>query len=148
MIKTFISLDRLTVKLGLPGSYLKKMAEQKKIPSLNVNGRLRFNLEQVKDALACLSRDKLVGYQELAEQSAIAGLFAYDAGEVPQDLIDQARVANIKTAEQAMQLCRAQIGGKELTTPEIEHIIRSTFFLFGVDRAIRFNRIRGVGHDN
>ena len=49
--KSYITLDRLTGKLGLPGAYIKELAAGKKIPSLNVNGRLRFNPQQVQAAL-------------------------------------------------------------------------------------------------
>ena len=87
-------------------------------------------------------------YKEFAEEAATAGLFAYDSGKVPQGLIDRARSVNIATADQAMQLCHTQLRDKVLTRKEIEHVIRGTFFIYGVNRAIRFNRIRGGSHAN
>jgi len=37
--------------LGLPMPYLRELAEKRTIPVLDVNGRLRFNLEAVQNAL-------------------------------------------------------------------------------------------------
>jgi len=48
---TFITLDALANSFNLPKGYLKKLAEEDLIPSLNVNGRLRFNIACVQQAL-------------------------------------------------------------------------------------------------
>ncbi len=48
---TFVTLDALANHFNLPNSYLKKLAAKNIIPSLNVNGRLRFNSEAVQSAL-------------------------------------------------------------------------------------------------
>ena len=47
----YISLEVLAAKLRLPLKYLRKLAKTNKIPSLNVNGRLRFNPDAVQEAL-------------------------------------------------------------------------------------------------
>jgi len=52
---TFVTLDALANIFSLPKEYLKKLAEDNLIPSLNVNGRLRFNTEAVQKALDCLA---------------------------------------------------------------------------------------------
>jgi len=49
---SYIPLETLAAKLGLPKCYLRKLARGKMIPYLNVNGRLRFNLKEVQKALA------------------------------------------------------------------------------------------------
>ena len=48
--KKFVTLDQLVGELGLPREYLKKLAADNSIPSLDVsgNGRLRFNPEAVQ----------------------------------------------------------------------------------------------------
>ena len=53
----YISLEVLAVTLALPQKYLRELAETKRIPVLNVNGRLRFNSESVQDALEKLATD-------------------------------------------------------------------------------------------
>ncbi len=50
-IISYLPLDALATTLGLPKGYLKDLAAQNKIPSLNVRGRLRFDIEQVRFAL-------------------------------------------------------------------------------------------------
>jgi len=52
----FVSLEALAAELGLPQAYLRRLAADGKIPSLNVSGRLRFNPSAVGDALTELSR--------------------------------------------------------------------------------------------
>ena len=52
----YISLESLAATLQLPQKYLKGLIQVSKIPSLDVNGRLRFNLKAVHKAL-----DKLAG---------------------------------------------------------------------------------------
>jgi len=47
----YISLSRLSSRLGLPEAYLKNLAASGSIPSLNINGRLRFNPDAVQQAL-------------------------------------------------------------------------------------------------
>lgn len=51
----YISLEILATKLNLPQSYLRNLVANHQIPALNVNGRLRFNFEAVKEALADLA---------------------------------------------------------------------------------------------
>jgi excisionase family DNA binding protein len=51
MEKKYITLKDLSYRLGLSGNYLRDLAKDGKIPSLNVNGRLRFNLDAVQRAL-------------------------------------------------------------------------------------------------
>ena len=47
----YISLEVLAAKFRLPLKYLRELAWDNSIPSLNVNGRLRFNLDAVQQAL-------------------------------------------------------------------------------------------------
>jgi hypothetical protein len=47
----YISLEVLAAKLRLPLKYLRELAKTNSIPSLNVNGRLRFNPVSVQQAL-------------------------------------------------------------------------------------------------
>ena len=54
----FISLDALATTLGLPRAYLRRLAEQGKIPCLDVNGRLRFDEPAVRHALHELSLER------------------------------------------------------------------------------------------
>ena len=49
--ETYITLSKLSSRLGLPEAYLKNLATQDDIPKLDVNGRLRFNPEAVQQAL-------------------------------------------------------------------------------------------------
>lgn len=51
----FCSLGFISQETGLPQSFIRKLAEENKIPALSVNGRFRFNLEAVKQALANLA---------------------------------------------------------------------------------------------
>jgi len=52
----YISLDALAASLGLPRTYLRRLATEKVIPALDVSGRLRFDEEAVRSALVRLSR--------------------------------------------------------------------------------------------
>jgi len=52
---TFVSLNALANHFNLPDSYLKQLANRSLIPFLKVNGRLRFNLEAVSQALTDLA---------------------------------------------------------------------------------------------
>jgi hypothetical protein len=52
---TFVSLNALANHFNLPDEYLKQLANKSLIPFLNVNGRLKFNLEAVSQALADLA---------------------------------------------------------------------------------------------
>jgi len=47
----FVALDALANNFNLPKDYLKKLAEENLIPSLNVNARLRFSIAGVQQAL-------------------------------------------------------------------------------------------------
>ena len=53
---SYISLEALAATLGLPQHYLKALANKKQIPYLNVNGRLRFDIEAVRHALNELAK--------------------------------------------------------------------------------------------
>ena len=48
---TFVTLDALANYFNLPNGYLKELAEKNLIPSLNVNGRLRFSIAGVQQSL-------------------------------------------------------------------------------------------------
>lgn len=47
----YISLEVLAAKMSLPQKYLREFSQQGKIPSLNVNGRARYNPIAVQKAL-------------------------------------------------------------------------------------------------
>jgi len=47
----YISLEVLAATFRLPINYLRELAKANSIPSLNVNGRLRFNPAAVQQAL-------------------------------------------------------------------------------------------------
>ena len=51
VITNYISLEALASTLRLPLNYLRELVKANKIPSLNVNGRLRFNPAAVQQAL-------------------------------------------------------------------------------------------------
>ena len=55
MLSEYLSLNALAMVLGLPRTYLRDLAEARRIPYLDVNGRKRFDEEQVRQALAKLS---------------------------------------------------------------------------------------------
>jgi len=57
----FISLDALANRIGLPKTFLKELADKRLIPSLDVNGRRRFNPLQVQEVLDRLAADKESG---------------------------------------------------------------------------------------
>lgn len=48
---SYRSLESLAVDIGLPGDYLKELTAKGKIPSLKVNGRLKYSPGQVLNAL-------------------------------------------------------------------------------------------------
>lgn len=48
----YISLSSLVTRLGLPKKFLNRLAYVGDIPSLNVDGRLRFDEGAVRSALA------------------------------------------------------------------------------------------------
>ena len=56
MKKKYLPLEPLALILGLPQNYLRALADSGKIPSLNVNGRLRFDESEVRSALIQLSK--------------------------------------------------------------------------------------------
>ena len=58
---TFISLNVLANRVGLPRDYLKNLADKGAIPSLEVQGRRRFNGPAVDAALAKLAGGKPKG---------------------------------------------------------------------------------------
>jgi hypothetical protein len=47
----YISLSSLSVRLGLPETYLKNLAKNGDIPYLNIKGRFKFNPDAVQQAL-------------------------------------------------------------------------------------------------
>lgn len=55
--QNFVSLDRLAIRFNLPKRYLKELAGKKLIPSLDINGRLRFNPAAVQQALDRLAAE-------------------------------------------------------------------------------------------
>jgi len=50
-LEPYVALEVIAARLRLPISYIRKRAEDGTIPSLNINGRLRFCPSRVKDAL-------------------------------------------------------------------------------------------------
>lgn len=61
--KIFLNLEALAAELGLPQYYLRDLAKQRKIPALDVNGRLRFDPQDVGEALARLARQEGSGHE-------------------------------------------------------------------------------------
>ena len=55
--QNFIPLGRLAIRFNLPKRYLKELAGKKLIPSLDINGRLRFNPAAVQQALDKLAAE-------------------------------------------------------------------------------------------
>ncbi|HCO96625.1 MAG TPA: hypothetical protein DIU00_22245 [Phycisphaerales bacterium] len=53
----YISLEVLAIRLALPQKYLRELAESKKIPSLKIGCRLRFNSEAVQETLDKLAEE-------------------------------------------------------------------------------------------
>jgi hypothetical protein len=49
--RQFISLTSLAAEISLPKAYIVELADKGLIPSLDVNGRLRFNITAVQQAL-------------------------------------------------------------------------------------------------
>jgi excisionase family DNA binding protein len=49
--KTFVTIDELAERTGLPGAWLKAEAKAERIPSLQTGRRLRFHLSSVERAL-------------------------------------------------------------------------------------------------
>lgn len=54
---TYFSLEALAARLQLPKAYLRRMANENRIPSLSVGGRLRFNPLAVQAALDRLAEE-------------------------------------------------------------------------------------------
>lgn len=61
---SYIPIKRLSTRLGLSARYLKKLADDGLIPSLEINGRLRFNPSQAQDALDQLAEKRCSQTQE------------------------------------------------------------------------------------
>ena len=53
----YISLDALAASLGLPRTYLRRLATEGTIPVLQVSGRLRFDEKAVREALRVLAAE-------------------------------------------------------------------------------------------
>lgn len=62
----YVSLEALAAELHLPKSYLKKLAAQKLIPSLNVNGRMRFDPFVVVEKLTDIADRQMSNPGEIA----------------------------------------------------------------------------------
>jgi len=58
MFSEYLPLDALAARLNLPARYLRGLADAKKIPSLDVNRRLRFSEPEVRAALRRLAIEK------------------------------------------------------------------------------------------
>lgn len=56
----YISLENLSGRLNLPQKFLRTLADTGDIPCLNVNGRLRFSEQQVREVLAKKAREGVV----------------------------------------------------------------------------------------
>jgi len=67
--KTFISLQELSRRLGLPVAWLRAEAKARRIPSLRTARRLMFKIAEVESAIATQSRAK-VGCQILNAKDA------------------------------------------------------------------------------
>jgi len=51
-----LSLEALAIRLALPKTYLRKLAAEGAIPSLDVSGRLRFDAAAVIEALRAIAK--------------------------------------------------------------------------------------------
>jgi len=60
----FVNLNVLAQDFGLPAAYLRDLAISRKIPSLNVRGKLRFDPDSVTSAL-----DKLAMGEERGDNA-------------------------------------------------------------------------------
>jgi len=58
MSTELLPLDALAARLELPRTYLRRLAETGEIPSLDANGRLRFDVEAVGEALRLLAKSR------------------------------------------------------------------------------------------
>jgi hypothetical protein len=54
---TYISIHFLSANLGLPKEFLQRLANANKIPSLVVNGNLKFVEQDVRDALREIAKE-------------------------------------------------------------------------------------------
>jgi hypothetical protein len=52
---SYYSLEALAIATGLPRTYLRQLTVAGEIPALDVNGRLRFDIGQVRSALLRLA---------------------------------------------------------------------------------------------
>jgi len=55
VLTEYLSLEALSARLNLPQNYLRVLTDSSAIPSLDVNGRLRFSEPDVRDALSVLA---------------------------------------------------------------------------------------------
>jgi len=77
----YLSLEALAAVLGLPQNYLRQLAKQKRIPSLKVGGRMRFQESEVREALVKIARNTKPAKDLQRELSAIvASTKIYNAG--------------------------------------------------------------------
>jgi hypothetical protein len=63
-LTTYCSLEALAATFQLPQHFLRELALRRDIPSLNINGRLRFNPLQVQDALNQLAEKRIAILRE------------------------------------------------------------------------------------
>ena len=63
-ISEYLPLDALAAALNLPRPYLRRLAREGRIPALNVNGRLRFDEAQVREALRRLAAETRKGARD------------------------------------------------------------------------------------
>ena len=63
-IGEYLPLDALAATLNLPRPYLRRLVSERRIPVLHVNGRLRFDEAQVREALRRLAGDTLEGVRD------------------------------------------------------------------------------------
>jgi hypothetical protein len=52
---TFVSLDVLSLSLGLPRAYLRRLTINGQLPYLDVSGRRRYKVADVESALAIVA---------------------------------------------------------------------------------------------
>lgn len=71
MKTTYLPLEALAAVLNLPQSYLRKLAKQKRIPLLNVSGRMRFQERDVREALVKIAQNTNSAKDLQRELSAI-----------------------------------------------------------------------------
>jgi hypothetical protein len=64
----FVNLNVLAQDFGLPATYLRDLAISRKIPSLNVRGKLRFDTDAVAAALDKLAMGDGAGDEGVVDE--------------------------------------------------------------------------------